>query len=267
MRIAHPINARNKEVPVKRCLVSMLVVFASAPCHAQSIESTKEGLVEFAGAQKNIFATGKAEPALTVGTMAGTTDYFGVGAVAGLDGEITVYRGKPYISKVRGDTVSVDHARNHGAVFAVWTRQSNWREEPIPAEVKSYLELQSFVKARATAAGIDVTKPFPFLLAGAPAEVKWHINVDLTEGQPITPELFAKSKANYVAKNQPTDIVGFYSENHPGVFISAYAPAIKADSGVKNAIHIHMVSRDGKAAGHIDDLTLQAGMSLRLPQP
>ena len=69
-----------------------------------------------------------------------------------------------------------------------------------------------------------------------------------------------------MAKNQPMDIVGFYSENHPGVFISATAPAIKADSGVKNAIHIHMVSRDGKAAGHIDDITLAPGMTLRLPQ-
>ena len=81
------------------------------------------------------------------------------------------------------------------------------------------------------------------------------------EGKPITRELFAKSKANYVAKNQPADIVGFYSENHPGVFISAYAPAITADSGVKNAIHIHMVSRDGNAAGHIDDITLAPGMT------
>ena len=234
-------------------------------CATTLVQSTKEGLVEFAGAQKNIFVTGKAEQTLTVTTMAASADSFGVGAVAGLDGEITVYQGKPYVTKVRGASFTLDHGMNHGAVFAVWTQQSRWRDEPVPGEVKSYLELQSFVKARAAAAGIDVTKPFPFLLAGAPSQVKWHINVDLTEGKPITPELFAKSKANYVAKNQPMDIVGFYSENHPGVFISAYAPAIKADSGVKNAIHIHIVSRDGKAAGHIDDITLALGMTLRLP--
>ena len=237
-----------------------------AACATTVVQSTKEGLVEFAGAQKNIFATGKAEQTLTVATMAASADSFGVGPVVGLDGEITVYQGKPYVTKVRGDSFTLDHGMNHGAVFAVWTQQSKWRKEPVPREVKGYLELQNFVKAHAAAAGIDVTKPFPFLLAGAPAEVKWHINVDLTEGKPITPELFAKSKANYVAKNQPMDIVGFYSENHPGVFISATAPAIKADSGVKNAIHIHMVSRDGKAAGHIDDITLAPGMTLRLPQ-
>jgi alpha-acetolactate decarboxylase len=244
----------------------VILGFMIAACATTVVQSTKEGLVEFAGAQKNIFATGKAEQMLTVATMAASADSFGVGAVAGLDGEITVYQGKPYITKVRGDSFTLDHGTNHGAVFAVWTQQSKWREEPVTPEVKGYLDLQNFIKARAAAAGIDVAKPFPFLLSGTPAEVKWHINVDLTEGKPITPELFAKSKANYVARNQPMDIVGFYSENHPGVFISAYAPAIKADSGVKNAIHIHIVSRDGKAAGHIDDITLAPGTTLRLPQ-
>ena len=34
-----------------------------------------------------------------------------------------------------------------------------------------------------------------------------------SEGKPITTELFAKSKASYVAKRQGMDIVGFYSES------------------------------------------------------
>ena len=139
-------------------------------------------------------------------------------------------------------------------------------EQPVPDEVKGYVDLQTFVRSRAQAAGIDVDKPFPFQLAGAPAEVKWHINVDLTEGHPVTRELFAKSKANYVLRNEPMDIVGFYSENHPGVFISAYAPAIPAGGSARNAMHIHMVSKDGKSAGHIDNLTLAPGMVLRLPR-
>lgn len=31
-------------------------------------------------------------------------------------------------------------------------------------------------------------------------------------------------------------------------------------------MHIHMVSKDGKSAGHIDNLTLAPGMVLRLPR-
>ena len=245
---------------------AFLIGLALTACATALAPSIKEGLVEFAGSQKNIFDTGKAEPTLTVANMSESADSYGVGAVAGLDGEITVYRGKPYVTKVRGSSFTVDHGTGHGSVFAVWTTQSKWREEILPESIKGYVDLQNFVKARATAAGIDVSKPFPFLIGGEPAEVKWHINVDLTEGKPITPDLFAKSKANYLAKNQAMDIVGFYSEAHPGVFISAYAPAIKPDSGAKNAIHIHLVSRDGRLAGHVDDITLAPGMRLSLPK-
>lgn len=235
-------------------------------CANTAFQGTKEGLVEYGGSQKTIFVAGKAEPVVPVESMAVGADSFGVGAVSDLDGEITVYKGKPYVTKVRGAGYTLDHNVDHAATFGVWTRVSGWREEPIPAEVKGYLDLQTFVKARAAAAGIDVSKPFPFQLAGTPAEVKWHINVDRTDGKPITPELFAKSKVNYVAQNQPMDVIGFHSERHPGVFISAYAPAIRKESGLMNAIHIHLLSRDGKAAGHIDNITLAPGMTLRLPQ-
>lgn len=248
----------------KTTTVAMSIL--AAACATAAFQGTREGLVEYGGSQKTIFATGKAERVVPVSAIAASADSFGVGAVAGLDGEITVFNGKPYVTKVRGDGYTLDHSHDHAATFAVWARVPRWRDEPIPAEVKGYRDLQQFVKARAIAAGIDVTKPFPFQLTGTPAEVKWHINLDLTEGKPINTELFAKSKANYVAKNQPMDIVGFYSEKHPGVFISAYAPAIQPKSGMMNAIHIHMVSRDGKSAGHIDNLTLAPEMTLRLPQ-
>ncbi|MBF0559553.1 MAG: hypothetical protein HQL08_12335, partial [Nitrospirae bacterium] len=141
-----------------------------------------------------------------------------------------------------------------------------WTDVPLPDDVKGYLDLQRFVKSQAQTAGIDVTKPFPFLLSGTPAEIRWHINIDRTEGKPITKELFAKSKEHFVIKNEPVDIIGFYSEHHAGVFLTQYAPAIQESSGMTNAIHIHFVSRVSKAAGHIDELTLRNDMVLRLPK-
>ena len=52
-----------------------------------------------------------------------------------------------------------------------------------------------------------------------------------------------------------------------GTFVSQYAPAIKEGSGMENYIHIHLVSKTSKAAGHIDDIILAEGMVLRLPRP
>lgn len=247
----------------KRTTVLLSALLAA--CATATIPAVREGLVEYYGSQKTIFDTGKAEGRVPLAAMSGANGAFGVGAVAGLDGEITVYEGKPYVTKVRGSGFTMDHGHEHAAIFAVWTQNTQWRDEPLPESVKTYLDLQRHVKARAAASGVDTGKPFPFLLTGAPAELQWHINVDLTEGKPVTRELFAKSKANYVMKNQPVDIVGFHSEKHPGVFISAYAPAIR-EKDVKNAIHIHLVAKDGKSAGHIDDITLGGGMTLRLPR-
>lgn len=246
-------------------IYALAAIAAVAACTTVGVPAIKEGLVEYYGAQKTIFDTGRAEGRIPVAVMSGRNGAYGVGAFAGLDGEITVFEGKPYVTQVRGDGFTMDNSDKGSAIFAVWTKNTEWRDEPVPADVRTYLDLQRHVKARAAAAGLDVNQPIPFLLSGSAAELKWHINVDLTEGKPVTRELFARSKASYVLKDQPVDIVGFHSEKHPGVFMSAYAPAIK-EKDVKNAIHIHLVTKDGKAAGHIDDLTLDGRMRLRLPR-
>ena len=246
-------------------MVMVAVVFVAA--YAAIVNSKKEGMVEYVGAQKDIFKTGKAASVVSLEELEGRKGLFAIGPIEGLDGEITIFDSKPYITKVRGNDYTVDKTLKHGAIFLVWTEQANWIDVPVPATVKGYVDLQKFVKEQAKAAGIDVTKTVPFLLSGTPLEIKWHINIDRTEGKLITRELFVKSKEGYVTKGEPVDIIGFYTENHAGEFISKYGPAIKEDSGIQNFIHIHLVSRSSKAAGHIDNITFGEGMVLRLPKP
>ena len=246
--------------------VLALIVFLVA-AYAAIIGSKKEGMVEYVGAQRDVFKTGKAASVVSLEDLAGRKGLYAMGPIDGLDGEITVFDSKPYITKVRGTDYIAENTWKHGAFFLVWTEQKNWSDIPLPASVKGYVDLQNFVKAQAQAAGIDITKPFPFLLSGTPVEIKWHINVDRTEGKPITKESFYKSKQPFVTRNEPVDIIGFYSEHHAGVFLTKYTPVIKEGSSMENVIHIHLVSRASKASGHIDDLTLGEGMVLRLPKP
>lgn len=227
--------------------------------------ASRDGLVEFVGAQSAIFKTGKAGAAVSLDALKQWPSLYALGPVKDLDGEITIIDSKPYVSRVKGTSFSVDHSWGTEAIFLSWTRQAAWRDVAVPRGVSGYLDLQEFVKAAAATAGLDTARPFPFLLVGAPAEIKWHINVDRTEGRPIDEALFAKSKASYVLKNEPVEIIGFYSERHAGVFVSRYAPAVPPESGRTNAIHIHFVSKASSATGHIDDITLAEGMTLRLP--
>jgi acetolactate decarboxylase len=90
---------------------------------------------------------------------------YAMGPIDGLDGEITIFDSKPYITKVHGSDYVAENTWKHGAFFLVWTEQEKWQDMPIPVNVKGYVDLQKFVKARAEAAGIDVKKPFPFLIS------------------------------------------------------------------------------------------------------
>jgi len=232
---------------------------------AAGVEPKRDGLVEYIGAQKNMFDTGKAEGVLGLKFFQGKNNIYAVGPAALLDGEITILNSKPYVAKVRGNDYQVDNHFDHDILFLVWSQVDRWNEIQVPESVKTYVQLQKFIKDQAAASGMDVSKPIPFQVGGAPMEIVWHVNCDRTEGKPITRELFAKSKAIYTMKDEPVDIIGFYSERHNGIFISQYAPAIKPGSDEKNAVHMHLVSRTTKATGHIDDITFGKGITLRLP--
>ena len=110
------------------------------------------------------------------------------------------------------------------------------------------------MKERARQAGLDTAVPFPFLTAGTPRELVWDINVDRTEGKPITRDLFWKSKQQYTQRAERVDILGVYSETHAGIFMPQDA-----------AIHIHFISHDSAATGHIDAL-VPGSFTLRLPR-
>ena len=247
-------------------LLAVVLCIAFSAATASAADPVREGLIEYIGAQKEIFKAGKATRVISLEALAGRAGVFAVGPVEGLDGEITIFDSKAYITKVRGADVVMDHSFRHGAFFLVWTEPRGWRKVAVPANVKGYVDLQLFVKAQAEAAGIDVTKPFPFLLEGTPPEIKWHINVDRTDGKPITQELFMKSKQKFVMKNEPVNIIGFYAEHHAGIFLPSHTPAFMEGTGAQNVIHIHLVAKNGESAGHIDNITLGEGMVLSLPK-
>ena len=124
-------------------IYAIVGAIAVAACATVTVPAVKDGLVEYYGAQKNIFATGKAEGQVPLAAMSGANGAFGVGAYEGLDGEITVFDGKPYVTKVRGSGYTMDHGQDGAAIFSVWHNVSGsllasyWSRrsvEPKPAE-------------------------------------------------------------------------------------------------------------------------------------
>jgi hypothetical protein len=55
---------------------------------------------------------GTTEGILPIAEMSGANGAYGVGACEGLDGEITIFKGKPYVTKVRGDGFIMDNSQS-----------------------------------------------------------------------------------------------------------------------------------------------------------
>jgi len=107
--------------------------------------------VYYHGEQRAIFSTGRAEGTISLMRLAGLAHLYALGPVAGLDGEITVFDSRPYVSRVRGAAGEyvVDSTFEHDAIFLAWTQLHDWFDVAIPDEVNSYSKLGAFVREAA----------------------------------------------------------------------------------------------------------------------
>lgn len=114
--------------------MSKFYVFAGvatlAACATVTFSQMKAGLVEFGGAQKTIFTSGKAEAVVPLVAFSGNAGVYGVGAVAELDGEITVFNGKTYVTKVRGNAYAMGiggfFSEKHPGILTTWCWAVAW---------------------------------------------------------------------------------------------------------------------------------------------
>ncbi len=107
---------------------------------------------------------------------------------------------------------------------------------------------------RAAEHGIDVAEPFPFRLTGLAERLLLHV-LDKRDGLPHTPELHEQAKVRFRFHGEPVEVLGFFSSQHRGIFTPR-----------ESNVHMHARLRDGRVAGHVDDVGLAAGASLWLPQ-
>ena len=65
-----------------------------------------------------------------------------------------------------------------------------------------------------------------------------------------------KAKVHIHLEHKAITIIGFYSDNHRGIFTPR-----------DHAIHQHLVAADGKISGHVEKLSLSSSTTLFLPVP
>lgn len=85
----------NKRSIISYAAMTMVLLMALATAYAAVVGAKKEGPVEYVGAQKEIFKTGKATSVVSLEELAEKKGVFAIGPIDGLDGEITIFDSKP----------------------------------------------------------------------------------------------------------------------------------------------------------------------------
>ncbi|MCB2205105.1 acetolactate decarboxylase [bacterium] len=207
-----------------------------------------------AGEIRKVMRDGDLRPTMDLTDFAPDAPVYAIGPVEGLQGEITVWNGRPSIARVQSDTVSVASTFEVRASFLVYAEVPSWQEVPIPAEVQDLAGLENFVARAAVEHGIDVNDAFPFGVRGVLPYVAYHV-VNKTDTTTHSREKCEQVQVHFSLENADVRLLGFYSDHHHGIFTHH-----------GSNMHVHMVTADGRKSGHLESATLSSNAVLLLPK-
>ena len=187
--------------------------------------------------------------------LANVPHLYALGAVENLDGEIQIFDGKAVISRRSEEMMSIDNSFNASAALLVYTSVAEWKEIAVPSMVKSQGQFEIFLQQQAENAGIDTSKPFPFLLNGGVAKLNWHVVNGKELSTVNTKQSHMQTGLNGVLTHAYVDILGFYDNSNTGAFVH---------KGSKT--HMHFRAQHANVAAHVDSMFLGQDLTLKLPK-
>ena len=230
-------------------LTLILVVAFSCQSNGEKASITE---VKYSGALRTIMS-GDIEPVISLDSLSSKKNFYALGAIENLKGEIQIFDSKPSNSIVMDSSLQIEDSYNLKAALLVYAEVKEWNSyETENSTTKNELEAAIFEIAKSN--GIDTEKPFPFLLEGTVASLDWHV-IDWKGGDTVhTHKKHTEAGLNGNLKNKQVQIIGFYSTKHKAVFTHH-----------TTNMHMHFKTDDNSVAGHIDDL-LSETITLKLPK-
>lgn len=231
---------------------SWLSLAAMVGCSSASTPVTKATppTVEVWGALREMIHEGRTESRVAIASVLAKPHVYALGAVAGMRGEVTIVDGTVWLAL--GDVnegKAVSGPTNEGAALLVASSVSAWRETTIDRDIP-FSDLDRRVEEYAVAAGIDVDKPFPFVIEGELTDVHWHV----LKGPPAPGADPHDHSTNAVVGEgaMKATVVGFFSKHHQGVF-----------THMGQNTHAHVVTATASFTAHADQFSIVAQSVLR----
>lgn len=237
---------------MKRAVLVALLAALSMDVRGGAPPDSTPYEVRWSGELKIVMMKGDVRGTIDLKDVARLPHLYAVGALEGLQGEVTIVDGVASIARVQDGKVATSKAAEGKACVLVYAQVERWKDVPVPKTTRSLDELEAFLVEAARREGIDVSRPFPFLVKGTVKEARYHVLRHPGEVKD-TADLHDKAKVKYILKDAAAELVGFYSEKHLGVFTCG------------GNVHVHLRSGDGKLSGHLDDVVLGSDMRLFVP--
>ena len=235
-----------------RLIFFILLTITIVSCKEKNKSLSFSSQVRHVGAMKNVMKKGELEGTIELDTISPSENLFAVGPLEFLQGEITVFNGKSFISKVETDsTMTISETFNVRAPFLVYSNVKKWKEINMLDNITDLISLEKFLTSLHYS-----DNPFIFKIEADIEEANIHI-VNLPFGTKVSlPEEAHQGQVNYILKNKTVDLIGFYSTKHHTVFTHH-----------DTNMHIHLITKDSKQMGHLENLVLKKNkIKLYLPK-
>jgi len=234
------------------CAAISLGLRSSHAATATEIEGKGYSL-KFIGNQREAMMMGKRAATLDLRTLKGRPHLYGLGPLEWLSGEMTIADQRPSLTRIGPDQkLQLMESYDAGAAFFVWAEVPAWDALPVPAGVETYGHLEAFAGEAGRRNGL--TQAFPFLITGSAETVDFHVGNSTPETPPGM-EAALRTAVSFTLRRQQAIYVGFWSNQHHGVFTHA-----------DQDIHVHLQTPDNKISGHVDALRFSGEMQLALPK-
>ncbi len=159
-----------------RVLASAAFVIGCLPAEAAEPSTSPE--VTQHGEMRAVMRLGETQGRIALADVAADPNAFGVGAVAGLSGEITIANGKVWVSRVTGDgvvTTGPEAVNNDEATMLTLTSVPAWGKTVIKQPADGNLRSKHTSRKRRRVPDSIRQSATPFVLKGSANRLKLHI--------------------------------------------------------------------------------------------
>ena len=205
---------------------------------ASCTKPTPNSSIKVVGEMRDVMWKGNLKGKIATDSL-NSKEIYGLGPIEFLKGEIVVFEGQTFVSKVI-DSVShqVTKIPSVRAPFFVYSTNSDLKVVELTLDNYSLKKIEEHIDSVYK----NYDQPLLIRIDGVFNKMKLH-SVNLPDGEQVSsPDEAHQGLTQYDLKNISGSLIGFFSRNHKAVFTHH-----------DSFFHAHFISNDRGVLGHIDE--------------